>query len=205
MITAFTIQSLEKIINAYVKLDSETLESLSRIQGKTAQIIIQGWETGFYVQAHASGFCLTTSSHQTPDTIIESSLNALFKLGFASEKNPALVSKEIKIQGDLEFGQALHRILRNIDIDWEEHLSRLVGDTAAYQMMKQARKALNWFKDSTKKFCENTTEYLQEEARYTPSAAEIEDFYQDIFRLRNDVDRTEKKIEWLLKKRQGEP
>lgn len=205
MITAFTLETLEKIINAYVKLDPETLESLSQIQGKTAQILIQGWETSFYVQAHASGFYLSLSAPQYPEAVIESSVGSLFTLGFSSEKNPVFVSNDIKIQGDLEFAQALYRILRNIDIDWEEHLSRLVGDVAAYQVMKQLRKTLGWFKSTAKKLRENTTEYLQEEARYTPSSAEIEDFYQDVFTLRNDVDRTEKKIEWLLKKRQGEP
>ncbi|HYF97705.1 MAG TPA: hypothetical protein VD770_01850, partial [Coxiellaceae bacterium] len=81
-------------------------------------------------------------------------------------------------------------------------LSKFIGDTLAYQVMQKARGTFKWLKQSFDTVCGNTQEYLQEEARFTPSAAEVEDFYQAVATLRDDVDRVEHKINhWLARKK----
>ena len=73
-----------------------------------------------------------------------------------------------------------------------------MGDNLAYQFMRQARGALGWLKNSMAVLRENTQEFIQEEARLSPSVAEIEDFYAAVASLRDDVDRLEHKIRLKL-------
>lgn len=202
MITELGLNTLEKLMNAYLRLDPDCLKPLHSYHGKTARVVIADWKFDFYLQVSDSGFYLSSRPTEEISTSIEGNLFDLFKMVCARGAQPTLVSQHIKIGGDLDFGQALYKTMSAIDIDWEEHLSRLVGDTVAHQVMQQGHKAFNVLKRSLGLLRDNTQEYIQEEARFSPSIAEVEDFYADIAKLRNDVDRTEKKIELLLRNRE---
>jgi len=198
LMTDFAFTTFEKLINSYLSLDPETLTQLQNFQGKTAKLTFVDLHLAIYIEVIEKGFHLRSYSEQAVCTHIEGSCIDLLKMVSSQDKQPKLISAGIKIQGDLDFGQGLYKILREIDIDWEEHLSKIMGDNLAYQFMQQARGGLSWIKKSIAILRENTQEYIQEEARLTPSLAEIEDFYQAISQLRDDTDRLEHKIRFLI-------
>jgi ubiquinone biosynthesis protein UbiJ len=105
----------------------------------------------------------------------------------------------IKIDGDMGLGNHFSQILREIDVDWEELLSRAVGDVVAHHLGQVVRNAQGWLGDSSHAMRLNTQEYLQEEARLVPADAEIRQYLDAVDTLRADTDRLEARLKRLEK------
>ena len=87
-----------------------------------------------------------------------------------------------------------------LDIDWEEALARRSGDVVAFQVSNQLRVFGDWLRQSGDSLLQTSSEYLREEARVTPTEVEFEVFQAAVTDLKNDVARTEARIQQLLQK-----
>jgi len=106
-------------------------------------------------------------------------------------------SGEVLIEGNVETGQAFKAILDEMDIDWEEQLSKLTGDLIAHQIGNSARHARNILQHGCTTMKQDTSEYLQEELRVLPSRVETENFSAGVNRTSMDVERLEARIKRL--------
>ena len=88
-------------------------------------------------------------------------------------------------------------ILDGIDIDWEEHLSRVTGDVLAHQVGNVARGMLEWGRNTLDTVSRDVAEYLHEESRDLPTRGEVDEFLARIDTLRLDVDRLEARVQRL--------
>ena len=113
-----------------------------------------------------------------------------------------MLASEIQVEGDTDLGQAFNELLSSVDIDWEELLSRAVGDIAAHQIGNTLRGARRWAQRAGKSLSLDTTEYLQEEAGHLPTRVEVDRFLDDIDTYRSDVDRLEARIQRLEAQRE---
>jgi ubiquinone biosynthesis protein UbiJ len=84
-----------------------------------------------------------------------------------------------------------------MEIDWEEHLSRLVGDIAAHRIAGLVNGLRNWGKTAADNLADDVGEYLQEESRDVVSGAEMGVFYQRVDKLRDDTERLKARIDRL--------
>lgn len=193
MISAFITGSLEKIFNRYLRMDPETIERLSHLQGKVILILFPDFNLQFYLLPTHNGVQLLNTYAGSVDTTIKTSPFALMR----QLKNKD--HSEITIEGDVELGQQIRDLLLQMNIDWEEQLSKITGDVVAHQIGKGFRSLLSWGKQTSHNMQQNVTEYLQEEAQLLPSRKEIEDFLNAVSFLRNDVERLEAKLELLEK------
>lgn len=100
----------------------------------------------------------------------------------------------MEIRGDTRLGRQFKALIAEMDIDWEEHLSRLTGDIAAHRVMTVFDKLAEWSKSATSNLTDDIGEYLQEESRDVVSGAEMDMFNQQVDRLRDDTDRLEARI-----------
>jgi len=120
------------------------------------------------------------------------------RLGTSSNAGETLLKSDVEIEGDTRVAESFSAILREVDIDWEELLSRLVGDSVAHQAGQAARSSSEWVKESLDAMRMNTGEYLSEEARLTPTDSEINYFMDQVDEARMAVDRLEARIKLLL-------
>ena len=89
--------------------------------------------------------------------------------------------REGKIVGDVAFGQAVKDLLGNIDIDWEELLSNVIGDIAAHQVGRGVRGLKNWGQHAAASLQQDLAELLQQEMRVLPQRVDIEQFLDIAF------------------------
>jgi ubiquinone biosynthesis protein UbiJ len=190
---------LEKICNGYLRLDAESRHNLKPLQGKIVKIYLVDWNWQSYWLFTANHIQIITNYQGTPDTAIQGSLPDFLRTLHASANNISSFSA-LEIQGDIEVAQQLQLLLRKIEIDWEELLSHYTGDLVAHYFGGQVRRIVKWGKSTANHFQQNMTEYLHEELRYFPSAAEVEDFYEDVTTLRHDVERLLARMQLYLEK-----
>jgi ubiquinone biosynthesis protein UbiJ len=105
----------------------------------------------------------------------------------------------VEIDGDVELGTKLQRIFERLDIDWEEHLSRLTGDIVAHQLGNTVRGFFAWGRRAADHLGHDVADYLQEENETLPVAWEVEEFIQGVDTLRSDVDRLEARVKRLAR------
>lgn len=198
---SLALYGLETAINNFLRLDPDAIHYLKKIEGKIIKIEITDWCLHFFIRPDGQGIQLLSDTQQSPDAVIRGTLFGLLRTGCAKATGSALFKNTIEIDGDTETGEILRDLLQKIDIDWEEHLSKLTGDILAHKIGHQVRKTIQFTQHSITTLEENIKEYLHEEVRYFPTSQQLEEFYQNIATLRDDVDRLEARINRILQKK----
>ena len=131
--TSSTIADLlTTAFNQYISLDPEAPDKLRAFDGKLICIDIRGPNRRLYLYVNGDRFTVAEQHEAEPDAIISGSPAALFKLGVNRDASPIFFKGEVDMRGDTRLGRQFKALLADMQIDWEEHLSRLIGDAAAH-------------------------------------------------------------------------
>lgn len=194
--------------NALLRLDPETLEKLAPFRGKVFCIDLVEPEYTLYLHPSELGFEIENGSDTEDliqaDVTLKGSLWSFMRMAKDGHSSDVFHTGRIEMSGDAELGQAFQTVLTQIDIDWEELLSKAVGDTVSHQANVWFSQLSDWFKTSSDSAKRNAGEVLQEEVQLSPAPIEFEDFSEEIEELRSAVARLEARIKLLQKKRQTE-
>ncbi len=192
---------VEIIGNRLAQLDDKLLEGFESLQGKSIAIEIIDLQQTIICYPGAAGIRL---SMQEPaddvDATIQARLIALLNLATQSEKVSTSIQEGISFHGDVAVAQRLQKLLANVDIDWEEVLSKQLGDVAGVQVYRLLSQAKSVVEQSVNSILQSGSEYMQEEVKVTPAPVELERMRADVTRLRHDVDRSEARLKRLVDK-----
>ncbi|MEJ2060294.1 MAG: SCP2 sterol-binding domain-containing protein [Gammaproteobacteria bacterium] len=193
--------ALETALNAWLRVDPEQAAGLGRLEGKVVGLEVRGLGLNLYLFPSARGFQVQGDYTGEPDCMIRATPLALVRLGVARDTAGSMGGDDVVIEGDSTLGQQLREVLQSIEFDWEEALSKAVGDAAAHQVGRAARDIRQWLQRSGESLRQDVTEYLQEESRGLPTRIEVEHFLDEVDTLRTDVDRLEARIARLERER----
>ncbi len=113
--------------------------------------------------------------------------------------------RNVHLQGNAEFADALGFVFRNLRWDAEEDLSRLVGDVAAHRLSGTVRAIGEAQRRMVEGAAGNLAEYFTEERPILVSRAATSGFEDELRALRDAVARTEKRIDRLASRLHGKP
>ncbi len=193
MVSPFLIP-LEIAINRVLRFDPDTLARLGELDGKCIAVHLAraGSDAEFFLFPSAGGFRLRTTPDGVPDVTIRGDVPVFARLLFGG--NGTSRAGELQISGDIELGQHFQRLLKQIDLDWEEQAARVVGDVAAHQLGRAVRGLRDWARQSRAYLEQDAREYLTEESRLLPRRDAVEQFLRGVDTLRADTDRLEKRL-----------
>lgn len=123
---------------------------------------------------------------------------ALASLPFAL-LDPQAATRDVRLQGDAEFAQALSFVLQNLRPEPEEELARFVGDAAAVRIVGFVRLSASHWRQLAERMLDNTANYVVTENPMVVGRDEVSAFVQDVARLRDDVARLEKRIDLAVR------
>jgi ubiquinone biosynthesis accessory factor UbiJ len=107
---------------------------------------------------------------------------------------------QICVEGDTHLTAELAKVLANMRWDYEDDLSKLVGDIPANKIGSFARKATHSMKETSINLAEMLSEYWQEEKPMIAKKRHVEEFNAQVDTLRADVARYEKKLAQYIQK-----
>lgn len=192
-----SLHLLETALNKYLALDPEAPARLKAFDGKTIHIEINGLNKNLYLLINDNRIDVAQDHDADADTTISGSPAALFKLGVHRDTAPLFFAGEVEIRGDTRLGRKFKSLLADMEIDWEEHLSALIGDIAAHRVAGVFHQLRQWSKSATSNFADDVGEYLQEESRDVVTEAEMDVFNQLVDQLRDDTERLKARIDQL--------
>jgi ubiquinone biosynthesis protein UbiJ len=198
-LAAAATEVLEQTINAALQLDPEGSAALGRFTGKVIAIELQGSPLTLFCLPGTGSLLLMTQFSGEPDTTLSGRPLALFKL-VTGDSRRVLFEGEVKISGDVELGQQFKQVLDRLHIDWEEALSHFTGDIVAHKVGHLLREVDSWWQHTRERISANGAEYLQQEMWVLPTRQEVEQFYEDVETLRDDVARLAARLELLTSK-----
>jgi ubiquinone biosynthesis accessory factor UbiJ len=147
---------------------------------------------------------LASGDGAAADAVIAGSPLALLDLLARREDGAAARTAErVQITGDAEIAARYRELLQLARPDWEEELSRLIGDLPARRLSLAARAALSWARGFARTAGANVAEYLQEESRALVSKPEVEEFLAKVDELRETADRVEARLARLERRLEG--
>jgi ubiquinone biosynthesis protein UbiJ len=178
-------------LNRLLRSNAWALKRLRPHAGKTAVLVCPPWEVR--VAVSETGELAVAPSDAAADVVIGTTPGLLLRV--ASGEDAAW--GEAKLEGDIQLAGAIDYVRRNLRWDYEETLSRFLGDIAAHRIAGAVHAADQWRRTAGLNFARSVAEYAAHEDPQIASAEALEEFNAEVDRTRDDVDRLEKRIELL--------
>lgn len=190
---------LQSALNRYLALDPESEARLHELEGK--RVTLEFISTGFSFQLffNEKKIELITQDFLPPDTTIKGTPLTLFRMTLTTGDRKQFFAEDVSIEGDLDVGQNVMDLFDRLEIDWEEYVSRWVGDVPSHQVGRLVRRVKKAADRTRETILQNVNEYVHEEIDMVPPVEALQDFFNDVDGLRMDVDRIAARIA-LLKK-----
>ena len=187
--------ALEAGFNNYLALDPDARPGFDKLAGKLIQLHFSGIDLAVYFLVHPQRVEILEHFEAQPDAVIS---GAPFSMLALATGRKTIFESDVTISGDTETAQQFSRALERIDIDWEEHLSRLTGDTVAHHVGRSVRGLRAWTERTRSTLHQNTADYLRDETSHLPHDWELQEFTDQVDDLRDRVERLAVKIESKL-------
>lgn len=201
------LEGLEQTLDRILELDPEARRRFAGLHGRVIRLDLRG--TGIqlhFVPAQDGRVRLLGRFEGEPDSTLSGSPLDLLRARDPASGHRQLFAGRVSIEGDQALAQRFSEALGGIDIDWEEQLSRLVGDIAAHEIGRAVRAAAAEGRRIGRGSGEDLAAYLTDEAGLVPHRLEVEAFLDRVDGLRDDVERLEARIALLERARgRGEP
>lgn len=198
-LTIAALASAEKMLNAALRYDPATRIGLARLEGKIIALQITTPGINIFIMPMDDELRLMGNWDGDVDTRITGSLLALAQLSQTEIHN--LKDSGVTVMGDLSLLADLQRLVKNLDVDWEEMLSQFTGDIIGHQAAQLIRAKFGWAKDRAKSAQRLTSEFLTEELKTLPGKPELDDFYRQVDDLRLAVDRAAARVEAIINRK----
>jgi ubiquinone biosynthesis protein UbiJ len=185
---------LETALNTALRLDPATFNRLAKFSDKVIAIELQGLDLTLYLLPGSNGISLMSQYGAEPDTTLSGTPLAMAKMALGPDASSVLFAGEVTIRGDVETGQRFKRLLDELDIDWEEQVSRFSGDILAHKLGDLVRATTAWGQQTLNILGQDAAEYLQQEGQDLPIPITVRQFMQEVDALRDNTARLEARV-----------
>ena len=178
--------SLSALIDQALRTDAEAQKRLQAMGSRTIRLeLLPLPAVGLRI---GDGRLAVESPEERADLVVRGHLAAFVRYVLAGRADG------IRLEGEGEIAQDFRDFLGTLDIDWEELLSRAVGDVPARMMMRTLEECRQVARNFGAAAESNTRDYLHEESGLLPSASELGRFVREVDRLRDDLERLELRL-----------
>jgi ubiquinone biosynthesis protein UbiJ len=198
----------EALLNRGVHASMQATALARRLEGTALRLDIEGMASirigavDGRLSLIGAGPSLDSPGNGPADATIAGSPLALLRLVGTTGERPARGSGVV-VSGDAEIANSYRELLALARPDFEEELSRLIGDVPARRLSQFALKAAEWARRARRTAGENIAEYLQEESRDLVNKPELDEFLQGVDALRETADRIDARIVRLERRMKG--
>lgn len=183
--------------NRVLQQDPQAFTAVQALSGKVIAVEVSGTGVSWFLQFSDQGISLDREYSGPVNVTIKARPAALIGLCLNRNSKITKVNPDMEINGDVGLAQEFQQILKNLDIDWEEHCSHWLGDTAAHKLVRFTRLMKNYISEIRHTIAMDISEYLRYEKGILPEREEIELFNNAVDRIRDDAERLKQRLERL--------
>ena len=184
---------LPAAINHLLAAEPWARAQLAPHRGKTLAVVLSPFTIRLGVEP--DGRVVRSADAAPVDTTITLPRSALTR--FLSGGAEAAM-RDVRIDGDAEFAQAVSMLVKNLRWDAEEDLSKVIGDAASHRVVGAARSAAGEARRANQRLAANVTEYLLDENPHLVRPRAVQHLADGVRTLRDDLARLEKRVDRLV-------
>ncbi len=188
------LTAVDVAVKSALRRDPATLRRLARLDGRVIALRFSIPKLQLFVFPVTDGLEFSSRPPAHVDCSVEGSAADFLEVLLDEHKT---FDSDICLRGDTQLAIDLKNCLQRLDIDWEGLLADRVGDLAGHQLAEWFRTGRNYLRQSRETLLDDIDDYLHEEIRLLPPAAELEQFYDQVDLLRLSVDRLQARVERL--------
>jgi ubiquinone biosynthesis protein UbiJ len=193
---------IEMAMNQLLKLDDDSQQRLKKLSGKSLQVTIKElpWPLLFSFSEQIDVRTVITPDNDSEpepepvDCLIELNLETLPKLKDSSQLTQLIQKKQLNLIGDIYVAQTFSALLKDLDVDWEEQLSRYTGDVLAHQTFSSMRTIFDTAKTQIEQGVIELGEHLTQSDSIAVKPSEMIEFSRGVSDLRSSTERLSAKI-----------
>lgn len=186
---------LERALNDALRYDPATMQRLAGHKGRVLAIECLQPPVNAYFLFTVDGVEIYDRCETTIDGTIRAGAIGLLRQLASQTPEIAPAGGDIQVLGDARFVQDIIKIARDIDIDWEEPLARIVGDVAARQVGELLRGAASFVARAFTSLRRDGEDFLRHELGLFPPKQAMREFLRDVDDLRLDSDRVQARLQ----------
>jgi len=189
------IKKLENYVNKILSKDEHTLHKLKKINNKVIVFKFLNTKIKLYVIPVINGLSISMTSKRKADVLINTTPSNFIKMLLSSRYNVSGTPVDMQVEGDISIAHDFEKIMRDLEIDIEDPMSNLLGDTLSYQIVRFTRRIGEVSLKSSEIMIKNLSEYLKFEVEMLPDELLIDEFLKEVDSIRNDVERVSQRID----------
>lgn len=174
--------TLEKVLLKVVAMDPASPILLQKVQGKQLALQLQELPWRFVLSATADTLLLNQHNDKV-DCVITTDLTTIKKLNDPSQLTRLIKQDKLQIEGDLHVAQQFSSLLQQLDPDWQQQLSRWLGDALAYKIATVIKQLQLYIHTQLQQMERAAVELAQDELALSPTQAEMNQFSRDVSQL----------------------
>ena len=187
------LRPLEDMLNRRIAGSSRARTMLDGLDGRSMELRFAATPLRIRMASASGALTIRPAGEESTDAVIEGTPLSFLRLA-TGDAAKSIRTGGMDVRGDAEIAEGFRRLLEAARPDFEEELSRFTGDVAAHYLAGFARDAASFGKRAGDTFARNAAEYLTEESRDVPVRLEVEEFLEDVDRIREAVDRLDARV-----------
>ncbi|HEY7378764.1 MAG TPA: SCP2 sterol-binding domain-containing protein [Steroidobacteraceae bacterium] len=186
-------EQLAGLLNRNVAMSAQAQDLVRRLEGRSLAVHVEGVPLKVTATIRSGQLSLSGAADAAADATVSGTPLTLLSL-LGADARTRLRSSAVTVNGNAEVAEGFQELLRAARPDFEEELSRQIGDVAAHQVGNLVRGLSGWGSKAAETFAANVGEYLQEEGRDLVTRTEMDEFLGEVDELRETADRLEARI-----------
>jgi len=191
----------ENLINICIVRDDYLTRQVARFEGKRLQITGHRPAVSLTVTFYPDSISLSPLPAEKQggkaDACVEGNCEDLLGLLVKSKESRPLANPSISISGDVMLVQDIYQCAQNLDIQWEDYLTPVLGDVLSQTLANTFKHGKAWAEDSGKRAKHNIHNYLTEESGALVAHQELKPFLDRLDALRLRIDRLQARTNHL--------
>jgi ubiquinone biosynthesis accessory factor UbiJ len=179
---------LERALNREIAASTPARDLVADLDGESFAVDVRGLGVSCILRATDGRVTVEPRWQADASATLSASPFDLLRLARAADLS-TLRGTQAEIKGSPEVAERFAKLLKLARPDLEDYASRWLGDVPAHALGDAVRAAGAWLERAASALRANTAEFLQEESRALPATLEVQAFYSDVERLRDDVER----------------
>jgi ubiquinone biosynthesis protein UbiJ len=188
---------LQEALNRALRLDPASMAKLQALDGRRIEVHMQSPDFALAIDVNAGVLQVgPVDAQREADISFKSRLSGLLQSlpMFSQGRTPV---GAMRISGDVELARLMQDLVKAYDPDWQAPFVRAFGPVLGPQAAKFLASALRQGRVAAENLARSGAEYVTEEARVVVSKAELQEFNNDVDRLRQHADRLQARADRL--------
>ncbi len=195
---------LEGALNRAVALDTDVGTSLCALEGRRIGVELRGLNLALAITVHEGKLRVGPHWQCARDLNLRAAPASLLAFALRRGEDTPLAPGQVEISGDAQLARTLETIARNYRPDFEEAFARIFGDVLGVPLARAFAGAFAYARETAQALAQDAAEFLREESRDLIAPAEMEQFLDDVDRLRERTDRLAVRVQRLAASARGE-